>query len=183
MEQHGSFSQVGYENGVADLYFVGNKTMAGKLRSNKGQALIEFAFVLPFMVIIVLGIIEFGVLFYNQAMITNASREGARVGMLDRETAGSYWPEAEMQTTVQQAVNDYLQGRILAFGPLGTIATTATRSGIINADGVAYSDYASGSIGTVRVRVVYQHTYLTIPDFFGWANTINIAAESTMRLE
>lgn len=159
--------------------------MPRKLRSHKGQAIIEFAFVLPFMVIIVLGIIEFGVLFYNQAMVTNASREGARVGMtFQTDSFGDYWSETTMEATVQQTVNDYLQGRILAFGPLGAINTNADRSGIVDpADGIAYNDYAPGSIGTVTVTVTYQHAYLTIPDFFGWGNTINIGARTIMRLE
>ena len=158
--------------------------MARKLRSGRGQAIIEFAYVLPLMVVIALGIIEFGVLFYNQAMITNASREGARIGMtFQTDSGGNYWSEAQMKADVHQTVNDYLQGRLLSFGPLGTITAEAARSGIVDLDGIDYFDYALGNIGTVTVTVAYQHSYLTIPDFFGWANTINLSAEATMRLE
>ena len=96
---------------------------------------------------------------------------------------GDYWSEAQMQAAVQQRVNDYLQGNLLTFGPLGTIATTATRSGIINADGIDYYDYAPSVMGTVDVAVAYQHTYLTIPTFMGWGNTINLSADATMGLE
>lgn len=158
--------------------------MTRKFRSNRGNAIIEFAFMLPFMVIIVLGIIEFGVLFYNQAAVTNASREGARVGMTsETDGGGNYWSEAQMQTKVEQTVNNYLQANLLTFGPLGTITTTSTRSGSIGVDGVDYYDYASNVIGKVDVTVAYQHAYLTIPDFFGWGNTINISASTTMGLE
>ena len=55
--------------------------MALKLGSNRGQAIIEFAFVLPLLCIMILGIIEFGVLFYDKAVVTNASREGARAAI------------------------------------------------------------------------------------------------------
>lgn len=157
--------------------------MVPNLKSNKGQAIVEFAFVLPLMVIIVLGIIEFGVLFYNQAVVTNASREGARAGMTYITDGVGYWSEAQMQAKVQQTVSDYLQGRLFTFGPLGSIAITATRSGNIYPDGIDYYDYDPAVIGTVNVVVDYQHTYLSIPSFAGWGNTINISAGATMRLE
>ena len=158
--------------------------MTRKFRSNRGNAIMEFAFVLPFMVIVVLGIIEFGVLFYNQAAVTNASREGARAGMtFETDGGGNYWSEAQMQTEVQQKVNDYLQANLLTFGPLGTITTTSTRKGSVGVDGINYYDYAPNAIGKVDVTVAYQHAYLTIPDFFGWGNTINLSAGTTMGLE
>jgi Flp pilus assembly protein TadG len=39
--------------------------MIRKLKSNKGQAVLEFAYVLPFLMIVVLGIIEFGAHFLD----------------------------------------------------------------------------------------------------------------------
>lgn len=44
----------------------------------RGMQLVEFALVLPLLLLLLLGIIEFGFVLYNQAAITNASREGAR---------------------------------------------------------------------------------------------------------
>ena len=43
-----------------------------------GSAVVEFALVLPILLLILFGIINFGVLLYNQSVITNASREGSR---------------------------------------------------------------------------------------------------------
>ncbi len=40
----------------------------------KGQALAEFALTAPLLLLLIFGIIEFGILFYNKAVITNASR-------------------------------------------------------------------------------------------------------------
>ena len=89
---------------------MGDGVKIRKLGSNKGQAIVELAYVLPLLVAIVLGIIEFGVLFYDQAVLTNAAREGARVGMaFQTDSGGDYWSEAEMQTDVQRAVNNYLR--------------------------------------------------------------------------
>ena len=41
-------------------------------------AAVEFALVLPVLLLILFGIINFGTLMYDQAVITNAAREGAR---------------------------------------------------------------------------------------------------------
>ncbi|MDL2122416.1 MAG: pilus assembly protein [Deltaproteobacteria bacterium] len=51
------------------------------LRNNRGVAAVELAFCLPILIVLVFGSIEFGLLFYNQQVITNASREGARAGI------------------------------------------------------------------------------------------------------
>lgn len=42
----------------------------------------EFALVLPVLLLILFGIIEFGLVMFDQAVITNASREGARAGIV-----------------------------------------------------------------------------------------------------
>jgi Flp pilus assembly pilin Flp len=46
----------------------------------RGASAVEFALLLPLLVLFVFGIIEFGAWFYDQAVITNASRVGARLG-------------------------------------------------------------------------------------------------------
>lgn len=46
--------------------------------SRRGQSLVEFALVLPFLILLLMGIIEFGWLVKNQLTIANAARDGAR---------------------------------------------------------------------------------------------------------
>jgi Flp pilus assembly protein TadG len=46
-----------------------------RIRYENGGSLIEFAIVLPIMLLLVGGIIEFGILYYNKQVLTNASRE------------------------------------------------------------------------------------------------------------
>ena len=47
-------------------------------RGEEGAAAVEFALVLPLLIFLVLGGMDFGHRFYMQNIITNASREGAR---------------------------------------------------------------------------------------------------------
>lgn len=49
-------------------------------RAGRGQGVVEFALVLPFLMLLVLGAIEFGFMFNSNISLEYASREGARVG-------------------------------------------------------------------------------------------------------
>ncbi|MGE0821060.1 MAG: TadE/TadG family type IV pilus assembly protein [Candidatus Binatia bacterium] len=50
------------------------------LRNRRGQTIVEFALMLPFLLVIVGGIIDWGLAFFVGQVIENASREGARAG-------------------------------------------------------------------------------------------------------
>jgi hypothetical protein len=63
---------------------------------DSGAELIEFALVLPLMLLIVLGIIDFGMLFQRYEVVTNAAREGARVAVLPG------YADADVQARVNQ---------------------------------------------------------------------------------
>jgi len=49
-----------------------------RMRSERGAAAVEFALVLPLLVLLVFGIAEFGRAFYIQSTISGAAREGVR---------------------------------------------------------------------------------------------------------
>jgi Flp pilus assembly protein TadG len=49
-------------------------------RLSRGSAAIEFAILLPFLVMVLVGIIDVDMIFYDDAVITNAARAGARAG-------------------------------------------------------------------------------------------------------
>ena len=74
-----------------------------KKMGQKGAAAVEFGIILPFLVLLVFGTIEFGVMFYNKQVLTNATREGARAGI----TKGITYTE------VQQIVLDYCNERLI----------------------------------------------------------------------
>lgn len=56
-------------------------------RRDEGQDLVEYAIVLPLFLLLVFGVIEFGILFLQYNTITNAAREGARAGILPITTS------------------------------------------------------------------------------------------------
>jgi Flp pilus assembly protein TadG len=60
-----------------------------RLRNEEGQSFVEFALVLPFLVFLILGIVQFGRAWHNYITITDAARVGAREGAVNRTTACS----------------------------------------------------------------------------------------------
>jgi len=59
--------------------FYGCETKYNQLKngSPSAQALVEFALVLPLLLLLVLGVMDFGRMFYTKMILTNAAREGA----------------------------------------------------------------------------------------------------------
>lgn len=60
------------------MYYLRKKQMDAK--ENRGQSLVEFALALPVFLMIVFGIIEFGMLIFSVAVVNGSAREGARYG-------------------------------------------------------------------------------------------------------
>jgi hypothetical protein len=58
-------------------------------RKRRGTATVEFALVAPIFFMLIFGMIEFGRAVMVQQILTNASREGARVAVLDGSTGSS----------------------------------------------------------------------------------------------
>jgi Flp pilus assembly protein TadG len=56
-------------------------------RGQRGAAIVEFAVVLPIMLMLVFGIIDFGVVLHNRGLVGNGAREGARVGAVNPSVA------------------------------------------------------------------------------------------------
>lgn len=52
------------------------------MRSEKGVSAVEFALIAPLLFVLTFGIVEFALLLFDQAVVTNASREGARAAIV-----------------------------------------------------------------------------------------------------
>jgi Flp pilus assembly protein TadG len=57
---------------------------AHPLRSEQGQAAVEMALILPILVTLIVGIVEFGIAFNNYLTLTDATRAGARKAAVSR---------------------------------------------------------------------------------------------------
>lgn len=85
----------------------------------RGASAVEFAIVAPIFFMVVLGIIEFGRMAMVQQIITNAAREGARVGILDNST----------QATVSAKVQQYLSAASLSSAKVKVVPDPPSSAG------------------------------------------------------
>jgi Flp pilus assembly protein TadG len=72
-------------------------------RSENGQTMTEFALVLPLLIVVLFGIIQFGIAFNNYLAMTDAVRAGARKATVSRHKSD---PVDETVTAVQAAASD-----------------------------------------------------------------------------
>lgn len=55
-----------------------------KLNSQKGASAVEFALLLPVLILLIVGIFQFGLAYNNYLDITHAAREGARMASVNK---------------------------------------------------------------------------------------------------
>lgn len=81
------------------MNFCGMSRAVKHQTSRRGASAVEFAIVAPIFFMVVLGIIEFGRMAMVQQVLTNAAREGARVGILDGATFATVDAKARQYLT------------------------------------------------------------------------------------
>ena len=138
--------------------------MKTTIKNQRGVAAVEFALILFPLVLLVFGTIEFSTLLYDKAMITNASREGARAGIVFSDPR---IPDGDIVNVVSTYCGDHM----ISLGADSSVSTTITRAGD-----------ASGDPLTVRVSYVYN--FLVLPNLMtSLSDGLLLQAETVMRLE
>jgi Flp pilus assembly protein TadG len=143
-------------------------------RSEAGAELIEFSLTLPLLLLVVLGIIEFGFLFREYEIVTNAAREGARMASLQ-----TYSPtQAARQTNATARINQYLD----AAGLDHTLAGVTVGAPVSTPIAIP-----STCVWSVPVTVTYPHPVPFISGIMGYFGgtfgAITVRATSRMRTE
>jgi Flp pilus assembly protein TadG len=72
------------------------------LRGRRGQALVEFALILPLMMLLLLGIVEFGRAWNVKQVLTDAAREGARLAVVGDP---SITQQSQVDTRIKEVVS------------------------------------------------------------------------------
>jgi hypothetical protein len=105
-------------------------------QGQRGAAVVEFALILPILLLLLVGTIDASLALYDKAVITNASREGARAGIVARSPSLT-------DAQIQQVVQNYLQGALVSLGSPSAAPAVQIQKGIWNGD------------PTLQVTVIY----------------------------
>jgi Flp pilus assembly protein TadG len=139
--------------------------------SDKGAVVVEFALVVPLLLLLVFGIVDFGWMMNRDMLVDNASRDGVRVASL----GGQF---TEVCTTVKTELS---QSGLAVPASCNTNATpTKITIDCIKIDGTACSatsstyDTLAGSGTTAVVTITYAHTWITplTSSLFGHTKTL-----------
>lgn len=71
-------------------------------KSEQGQTMVEFALVLPILLVILFGILQFGVVYNDYVTLTDATRVGARNAATGRHSAS---PVADAEAAVRSSAS------------------------------------------------------------------------------
>ena len=141
-------------------------------RSEHGAQLVEFALVLPLLLLVMLGIAEFGFVFQRYEVVTNAAREGARVAVLPGYGAPPY-PD--------------VRPRVVAYLSSGRVPVTSLNPKVDVEEVLIPVPAGRPSISAKRVTVTYTYTFQflsALSAFFGSNyTTVDLSAVSEMRTE
>ena len=138
-----------------------------RLRSERGAQLIEFALVFPLMLVVTGGIVDLGLLIKDYQVVTNAAREGARLGAV----------EGIDDEIVETRVATYLSAGGLDGAPITEVQELVVANG------------AGLSFNAVDVIVSYEHEYLMLSPLSSLIQaaslppSVTLKARATMRRE
>jgi len=124
-----------------------------KVKSERGQTMTEFTMVLPILVVLLLGIVQFGIIFNHYVTLTDAVRAGARKAVVSRLSAD---PVGACVTQVRNASPNLKQADLAvsctsSWQPGQDVTVTATYPYQVSLLGWVV---ASGSLSsTMRERV------------------------------
>ena len=143
------------------------------LRCSRGQSLVEFSLILPILMILVFGILDFGLGLRSYISLSNAVREGARYASVGNPVG--------IESDCNGMTNDTVYGRICV--ATGGLDITELDPDVSFPQGVAPGN-------SVVVSADYTYQFVTpIGDLIGFfsggafPSSIDLSSSANMRLE
>jgi Flp pilus assembly protein TadG len=136
-------------------------------RGERGASAVEFALVVPVLLLVLFGIIDFGFAVNRYAIVNNAAREGVREASLGAT-------EAEIRAAVTHGMSDLGGSYTVTVGckkPDGKTTCTSWNAG-------------AESGGIAEVKVDFTHEWITpVGDLVGGGEDFHLAKTNLMRIE
>lgn len=137
----------------------------------RGQALVEFALIVPIMLFLLVIATDFGRLFFSYIQINNAAREGAAAGMYAPTGLVAITGRAQQETNAQAQRGE---------NAISVTTSCADQSGTPIACSLATGGAGSGNRITVNVNEPFTFLTPLIGGFFGGNLQLNASATSVV---
>jgi len=144
--------------------------LTGNNRSRQhGQAVVEFALVLPVVLLLLFGAIEFGRAYLRLHVLTNAAREGARVGSMP----------GSLEADVAAKVEEFLASAGVDPATCSTSVSVTDEAGDPRSGGLSAAEQGD------RVEVSVHHEFQVLSGYIipGFQGTIPLGATCVFRHE
>ena len=150
-------------------------SMTSRLKSERGAELIEFALIFPLLLLVLVGIVDFGFLFQRYEVLTNATREGARMAVLPGYATAD------------------VRGRVCAYLTTAQLPTTgcpgAPTNPVVTVTDVNIA--LGGGLAPIQakqIQLAYTHDFMFIGPIIGlmggsWNDAKAITTKAIMRTE
>lgn len=161
----------------------GWRRLLRRLRADRrGQSLVEFALVVPMLVVMLLGMVEFAKLWMQYQIITDAAREAARQAVIADEVDQDA-KNSQIIASITQAIQVAgIDADVAPYWGCQTIGTNTVSDVEVYECGW---DGDRGDPAQVAIRAPYRFAFLG--PFIGWVNsgdqTIMLSTSITMRNE
>jgi Flp pilus assembly protein TadG len=156
------------------------------IKSQSGTEMVEFAIVAVLLFLLLFGIIDFGILLFDKQVITNASREGARYGIIQgtsRIASGSIATSG----TIKYVVGQYCYNNLVNFSGSSNITDLNITVTNLTGGGTRCRDGSTGFGDELQVTVTYPYTFLALPGVVraagGTLGNITLQSQTTMKCE
>ena len=143
--------------------------MRTKRQNERGAALLETAITLPMILLVCIGIFEFGRAYQTWQVLTNAAREGARVAILSGTS----------DDQVREAVRNYMDVGGLSLARDASVTVDVQRN------------VAVGATSASQITITYPFSFMVLnpiirlvtPDSTTGESPLNMGAVAIMRNE
>jgi Flp pilus assembly protein TadG len=144
------------------------------LRDTKGAVMVEFAVICVVFLLIVAGIMDLGHAFYMDQVITNASREGARYGVVyQTNTDGTRKAPSTFSPTISAHLLDSDKWNLKAYLPSDADAHVFVTG-----------DTSTNAGDKLEVKVTAIKTWFVLDNFIpSLGSSKTLSATTVMRLE
>ena len=146
-------------------------------RSESGSIAVEFAIIFPILMLLVVGLIDFGHAWYMKQIVSNASREGARYGT--RYTGST-------ASALNPSISNYVLNSSADNGDKGGVGLKSllpdANPEVPTPTGTGYTDATPGN--PLYVTVTATKTWLVVNKFVpGMGPTQTVSSTTCMAVE